>query len=449
MNTVPPPAGVGIELVESSDEQLVVTIPPGGARCRFLGFFGLAWLAIVVPISVVFLLVPDNMWEGGKPPPKLLLLLLFSVPYAVGFGILYAWLRMRFTKILIAVTADQFALQRTWFKRQKFETVSLDQNSLAELVEAYQQNESPVYTIRIRAADQLQKEPKFATRLSYEEKSWLAGAINNFLRNSYGDALSGQSYPCTNCGAELPQGNGNITCEQCNEEHVIKGRYAEPRTNREGHLQNVLEDPKGRKTFILERPPSISPDKLPRDSSIRIELDDNETLAFSYRFKIAHPITYIITAFLAVFCTFWYGIPLALLFGILFSADDVNLLFALIPLLFLAVGLVPLSILIFLLRGRVKFNMDHEQLSGSIGALLIRKTVRISTHSIQDLGIGNSAFNIQATTPSLSSGMTSCMVKSSERDMPLTWSSDSTLNHQVAGLVRNHLEHIGIDLPTE
>jgi hypothetical protein len=95
MNTVPPPAGVGIELVESSDEQLVVTIPPGGARCRFLGFFGLAWLAIVVPISVVFLLVPDNNWDGGEPPPKLFLLLFFSVFYALGFGILYAWLRMR------------------------------------------------------------------------------------------------------------------------------------------------------------------------------------------------------------------------------------------------------------------------------------------------------------------------------------------------------------------
>ena len=66
------------------------------------------------------------------------------------------------------------------------------------------------------------KNPKFATRLSYKEKSWLAGAINHFLRHSYGNELSGQSFKCTNCGAELPQGNGNIACEQCNETHVIK-----------------------------------------------------------------------------------------------------------------------------------------------------------------------------------------------------------------------------------
>ncbi|MDA8967760.1 hypothetical protein N9F76_00555 [bacterium] len=448
MNISQPPTGVGIELVESSDEQLVITIPPGGARCRFLGFFGFAWLAIVVPVSVVFLLVPDNAWEGGKPPSRFFLLLLFSIPYAVGFGILYAWLRMRFTKILIAVTADQFALQRTWFNRQKFETVVLDQNSLAELVESYRQNESPVYAIRIRAADELEKEPKFATRLSYKEKSWLAGAINHFLRHSYGNELSGQSFKCTNCGAELPQGNGNIACEQCNETHVIKSDLSEPSTNWEAGLQNTAEDPEGVNVLIHERPPSISPDKLPRNSSIRIDINNNETLAFSYRFKIAHPITYIMTAFLTIFCTFWYGITVTSLCSMLFFADVRMLLFAIIPLVFLVVGLVPLSILIFLVRGRAKIKMDRQQLSGSIGALLINKTITISNHSIKDVGIGNPAVSIRSTT-SLVSNTTSCIVKSSERDMPLTWSSDSVLNQQVAGLVKNHLEHIGIDLPTE
>ncbi|MDB4422956.1 hypothetical protein N9276_00090 [Rhodopirellula sp.] len=449
MNLNQPPSGVGIELVESSDEQLVVNIPPGGARCRFLGLFGLAWLAIVVPVSIVFLLVPDNLWEGGKPPPKIFLLLLFSIPYAVGFGILYGWLRMRFTKILISVTADQFALQRTWFKRQKFETVSLDQNSLAKLVESHRQNGSLVYAIRIRSADELESEPEFATRLSYEEKSWLAGAINHFLRNSYGNELSGQSFQCTNCSAELPRGHGNITCEQCNETHVIKNALTEPSTNWETGSQNTAEDPEGRNIVIQDRPPSISPNKLPRDSSIRIDLNNNETLAFSYRFKITHPISYIITAFLSVFCAFWFGITLTATCGILFFADPGMLLFALIPLLLLVVGLVPLSILIFLVRGRVKIKMNREKISGSIGALLIHKTITISNHSITEVGIGNPAANIQATTPLIPNNITSCVVKSSERDVPLTWSSDSALNHQVAGLVMNHLEHIGIDLPTE
>lgn len=125
------------------------------------------------------------------------------------------------------------------------------------------------------------------------------------------------------------------------------------------------------------------------------------------------------------------------------------LLFALIPLLLLVVGLVPLSILIFLVRGRGKIKMDRKKISGSIGALLINKTITISNHSITEVGIGNPAANIQATTPLIPNNITSCVVKSSERDVPLTWSSGSAINNQVAGLVMNHLEHIGIDLPTE
>ena len=52
----------------------------------------------------------------------------------------------------------------------------------------------------------------------------------------------------------------------------------------------------------------------------------------------------------------------------------------------LVVGLVPLSILIFLVRGRAKIKMDREHLSGSIGALLINKTITISNHSITGCG---------------------------------------------------------------
>lgn len=253
MNIDQPPAGVGIKLIESSDEELVIAIPPGGARCRFLGFFGLAWLGITVPVSVAFLLVPGNMWEGGQAPLKLFLLFFFLLFYVVGFGFLYAWLRMRFTKILIAVTADQFALQRTWFNSQKFETVALDQDSLAELVESYQENESPVYAIRMRSADELEKEPKFATRLSYAEKRWLAGAINNFLSNSYGHSLSVPSFHCTRCDAELPEGHGTISCVRCGAEHVIEGEISRAQNTAARNQQKSLEGPKGRSASIHER----------------------------------------------------------------------------------------------------------------------------------------------------------------------------------------------------
>lgn len=449
MNFDRPPAGVGIKLIESSERQVVISIPAGGARCRTVGFFGLAWLAITVPVSMAFFLVPDNAWEGGQPPPKIMLLAFFSLFYSVGFGFLYAWLRMRFTKVLIAVTVDQFALQRTWFHRQKLETVELDESSLAELVESYQENKTPVYSIRIRSANELEKEPKFATRLSYAEKRWLAGVINNFLSNSHGHLSSDHSYNCTRCGSQLPQGHGKINCEQCGEEHMLDNPAMAPQSITEKDLRQQLEDPQGQDVTIVERPPSIAPDKLPRESSIRIDLNDNDTLSFSYRMKIPHPIAYIITIFLSVFCTLWYGTGTVVLASFLFAGNDGQKIFALIPAVLLIIGLLPLSILVFLLRGRVKIRIDREGLSGSIGALLLHKTVSISNHSIQDVGISQLLGNGQVANPMFSNKIASCVVISSERNMPLTWSSDSSLNQQVAGVVRNHLEYIGINLNTD
>lgn len=88
-------------------------------------------------------------------------------------------------------------------------------------------------------------------------------------------------------------------------------------------------------------------------------------------------------------------------------------------------------------------------MNGSIGALLLHKTVTIPTRSILDVGIGKPTFKTPMTTLLVSNKAVSCMVNSSERDIPLTLSSNSTLNDQVAGLVRWHLKFVGIDLPNE
>lgn len=158
---------------------------------------------------------------------------------------------------------------------------------------------------------------------------------------------------------------------------------------------------------------------------------------------------HIFTGFFAIFCTVWYGITLTMM-GFIFSSDDADILpFALIPLVTFMVGLIPLSVLVFMIRGRAKIKIDREQLSGSIGALLLWKTVKISNHSIKDVGISQPLANPREAKSSFSTEVASCLVKSSERDMPLTSSSDAALNYQVAGLVRNHLQHVGIDLPSD
>ena len=448
MNFDHPPGGAGIKLIESSEELLVIEIPPGGSRCRSIGCFGFAWLTITLAGSLIFFLVPNGLWEGGKTPFKIFFLPFFSFFYAVGFGFLYAWLRMRFTKILIAVTADQFALQRSWFNRQKFETVALDHDSLATLIESYRENASPVYTIRIRSADEFEKRIQFATRLSYEEKRWITGTINNYLRSSYGHDLSGHSRQCTQCGAELPEGYETMACEQCGEKHVIDSTTASPSINTAGQPQKQPRQ-RSRLENIAERPPSIAPSDLPQDSPIRIELNNNETLVFSYRWRISDTgtHTFIFTAIAALFCTIWYGITFAM--GFVFFNNNENRVFAFIPVVAFLVGLLPLSVLVSLFRGRGRIKIDRERFSGSLRALVLQKTVSVSSHSIEDVGISTSAVNTRSKNPLPTHKTGSCVVKSSERNMLLTYSSDSSLNYQLAGLVRNHLEHIGINLNSD
>jgi hypothetical protein len=46
-----PPAGVGIQVVDSPDNRLVIAIPPGGKKARGLGCFGVFWLTIVGGIA--------------------------------------------------------------------------------------------------------------------------------------------------------------------------------------------------------------------------------------------------------------------------------------------------------------------------------------------------------------------------------------------------------------
>ena len=115
------------------------------------------------------------------------------------------------------------------------------------------------------------------------------------------------------------------------------------------------------------------------------------------------------------------------------SVDNAdNLFFTLIPLLIVPLGLATINILVFLIQARAKIKIDHEQITGSIGALLLHKTINIPTRSILDIGIGKPAFKVPMTTLLVSNKAVSCMVNSSERDIPLTLSSNSTLNDQVA-----------------
>ena len=452
-----PPSGVGIKIVKSSNEQLVIAIPPGGKHARGLGCFGVAWMAIVAPVSCGFLLTDDADWNGGNAPPWFVLVPFFGLFWAVGIGMIVAWVRMRFTEIFLSVERDQFAIQKTLFGRKKLTKVPLAENSHAELVESYSQNDQPVYAIQMEGVG---KTEKFATGLSYEEKRWLAQTINQFLGvdDRPEGRSSGGSLPeyCDECGSELMIGEGKRVCPDCARVYL-----EDPGDDSGSGRDFSTTDPLGRSGKIVDRPPAIEPYDLPADSKIRIDLDDGETLAFSYGIQVPLVLKIFAGTFLTFFCGAWYGgvgtfiataiggdEPLAIKIGILAFMS-----------VFVIAGLMPLGMLLSLFFGRASLRMSREKVTGAVGVLFLKKKKSISTESILDVGLATTTlatwrvrhgkFRHTQRTSIPFSGQKGALIESPEFNMPLTFSSDAEFTRQVAGLVRFQLDRLGVRLPND
>ncbi len=458
-----PPAGVGIQVVKSSDSQLVIAIPPGGKRARSIGCFGVAWLGITATVSGGFLVAGFAEQNGDDAPPLFILIPLFGIFWAVGIGMIVAWVRMRFTQILLSVEREQFAIQKTLFGKKKLKKLPLDGNSHAELVESYSENDQPVYAIQMEGVSETEK---FATGLSYEEKRWLASSINQFLGVSgrskqIGGGTGSLPKYCEDCDSELMIGDGKRVCPDCARVY-LEDSDDDSDSSSDNDLSDDdlsdMTDPSGSHARILERPPALDPYEIPGDSKIRIDLDDGETLTFSYGIQVPLVLKIFVGTFLTFFCSIWYGAvgtfiataiggddPLAIKLGILAFMS-----------LFVFAGLMPLGMLLALFFGRASIRMSPEQIVGAIGVLFLKKKKSITTESVSDVGLAVTMLSSRrfrqrgvrhsTRTQGPLSSQKGAMLESSEFNMPLTMSSDAQFNKQVAGLVRFQLERVGVRL---
>ncbi len=449
-----PPPGVGIQVVKSSTEQVVIAVPPGGKKARSLGCFGFAWMAIVLPVTGGILY--GAFEEGDVEVGAILGMLAFSgLFWAVGIGMIIAWIRMRFTEIFLAVERQQFAIQKTLFGRKKLKKIALDEHSRARLVESYQENDVPVYAIQMEGIGETEK---FATGLSYEEKRWLASTINRFLGvdGPFEEGSAAQPTFCGDCGGELMIGEDKRVCPDCARVYLDEDTEEDevfdidPDSRR---ARSAAAAFRGRSGKITERPPALSPFELPEDSLVRIDLDDGETLAFSYRIQSPLILNVFLGGFLCVFCLFWYGAALSAFFSALLSDEPIvtKIVTTLFASVFLLVGLMPLGMLLTLFFGRARLQMRREEVTGSIGFWFLRKKKRISTESISDIGLAAAQVSRNGEVPTSGrlAGMMGCMIKSSEFNMPLTMSADAQFNEQVAGLARFQLERLGVKLAND
>lgn len=457
-----PPAGVGIQVVKSSDDQLVIAVPPGGKRARSIGCFGVVWLGITATVSGGFLFA-DNAEKNGDGPPLLILIPFFGIFWAVGIGMIVAWVRMRFTQILLSVEREQFAIQKTLFGRKKLKKLPLDKNSHAELVESYSENDRPVYAIQMEGVGETEK---FATGLSYEEKRWLARSINQFLgvgERSTSSSGSTGSLPkfCGDCGGELMTGDDKRVCPDCARVYLENEESDEDSESSPDDDISAETDPLGNSARILERPKAIDPYELPKDSKVRIDLDDGETLAFSYGIQVPLPLKIVVGSFLTFFCCGWYGF-LAMFISTAIGGDEpiaVKLGILVFSSIFVFAGFMPLGMLLSLFFGRGSIRLSRDKIVGSIGVLFLRKKKSIPTESVSDVGLATTMLSnrqfrrqgVRHSTVTLGplSSQKGAIIKSSEFNMPLTMSSDVQFNEQVAGLVRFQLERLGVRLPND
>ena len=452
-----PPPGVGIQVVRSSDEQLVIAVPPGGKKALSLGCFGFA-IVLSITCGIIYYGIEH---ENGNAASFLGLLAFFGLFLAVGIGMIIACIRMRFTEIFLSVEREQFAIQKTLFGRKKLKTLSLDENSHAELVESYIEDDRPVYAIQMEGISETET---FATGLSYEEKRWLAKSINQFLgvdgRSGTGSSAAGglQKF-CGDCGRELMIGDGKRVCPDCARVYLEAADGDSEVTSDDDYSAET--NPLGSPAQILERPSALDPYELPRDSKIRIDLDDGETLAFSYGIQVPLAVKIIGGTFLTFFCCCWYGGVLSFLAGI-WTGDDaigMKLGFTAFISTFLFAGLMPLGMLLSLFFGRASIRMSREKITGTIGVWFLKKRKSISTESVSDVGLAmtmlsNRRFRRQGVRHSTRtqgpvSSQKGAMIRSSEFNMPLTMSSDAQFNEQVAGLVRFQLNRSGVRLPND
>ncbi|MFO0919504.1 MAG: hypothetical protein U0872_14490 [Planctomycetaceae bacterium] len=174
--TYPPlPSPSVIQIHDAAPDRLVLSIEPGKGAAG-IGLFAIVWN--------LFMAVFTAMWITAFSQQKgrdgaIYFFLFIGVFWAVGFGFIYAWLKLKFERSLLLVERDRVVLRRVLFGRQRQTEVPLDESSRAQLTESYQQNDSPVYRVTVVGVGG--NPLHFGTSLTPAEKDWVVDAINALL----------------------------------------------------------------------------------------------------------------------------------------------------------------------------------------------------------------------------------------------------------------------------
>jgi hypothetical protein len=391
-NLAPPP-GL-IQVVERSDDRLVVAIPPGG-RTGGLGCFAFFWLGFMVVFTGAV------AWSGvegmdAKDFGLLGIVAFLGLFWLVGFGLAYVWARLRFLSTYLLLERDRLVVQRILFRWKGTRETQLGPESRATMETSYEENDVPVLNVTVTGLD---RKEQFGVRLGDAEKRWFVRTINEFLHGP---------------------------------EAVAVDEWGRPL------------DEFDREELPTENVESLAPHELPADSPIRIDESFVDGLRFSLPF---------LTGGLANGCAVGFGCAGILWIGVTLSIAAVlvgqgEAFFAILP-AFVALGGLPvLAIGLAAKRARVTVQVDADRVRmrwhlGPIGG-----TQSVDHAAITGIGLGTTSKS--STNGRVTARGKGCILRAGGKSYPLTTTHGEEVGRQVGGILRYELERRGVvlqDLP--
>ena len=168
------PADSRIERSAPSDHELLFYMPRSG-KAGFLAVFAGIWNAMMLPLF--YFGVVRGQFQFDRP--TLGVKIFISVFAAVGLGLIYGALRVKFSTHLLYLSSELIRMQRLLLLRSTYNLKPADVMHV-KLVEAYSNNDRKIYCIEISAG---LRQIRFGSALRDDEKQWLAWEIREFLRH--------------------------------------------------------------------------------------------------------------------------------------------------------------------------------------------------------------------------------------------------------------------------
>ncbi|MCY2967139.1 MAG: hypothetical protein NT069_26460 [Planctomycetota bacterium] len=439
-----PPTNSALRVIESTDEKLVVYLP-ASRSAKGLGWFALAWnglMAFITTMMVSAVFFGAGKFEGSP----LLGIAVVGLFWAVGLGLGYLALKMRYERTFLYVDRQRAVVQKMLFGRQKRHVSEIAEGTHAALEVSHSQNDVPVYRVVILGGSQ---KLQFGSALSDADKDWLVDRINEQLGvrelsggsadwTADGETPTVVPTHCATCSAPLPASvTGVVSCPQCG---VVYRGISHP----------LVEERLGRPVARL------TPSELPANGPIRIDEDSPAKLRFSFAGCANRVLQIVVPLFAFAFAVFWYSILLAFVVGAFHIPSlwgKIGVLAFLTP--FILVGTIPPALGAYMLWGRTRIELTRDVLTcrWQIGRMGYSRSLTVTTlESVRVESTPRNTRNPRAlpeVQPADSAEQSACVARGGGKLLNLTTVNSPSVQENVAALIATRLDEWGHKLGTQ